>query len=112
MYRFLFPEVEYRFVQQSLKMNNPFETLEAKLDMLTEQVNAIGEKLLAKQTQDHVADVGGIEMAMQMTGLSRSAIYTHTSQKTILFHKPLGSKKLIFYRSELTNWIKSQQHEN
>lgn len=94
-------------------MDNPFEPITTKLDLLFDKVNAIGEKLLVLDNQNSgQQEVGGIEMAMQMTGMSRSAIYTHTSQKTIPFHKPLGSKKLIFYRGELTNWIKSQQHEN
>jgi predicted DNA-binding transcriptional regulator AlpA len=93
--------------------NNPFDAIEAKLDTLAEQVNAIGEKLLGmNKAEPPEFEIGGIELAMQMTGLSRSAIYTHTCKKTIPFHKPPGSKKLIFYRSELKEWIQSKQHEN
>ena len=94
-------------------MDNPFEAITSKLDQLSERVEAIGEKLLHLGKQDSAdKEVGGIELAMQMTGMSRSAIYTHTSQKTIPFHKPPGSKKLIFYSNELKSWIKNQQHEN
>jgi predicted DNA-binding transcriptional regulator AlpA len=94
-------------------MDNPFEPISAKLDLLFDKVNAIGEKLLIIEKQDvSEQEVGGIELAMRMTGLSRSAIYAHTCKGTIPFHKPPGSKKLIFYSLQLKNWIEKKQNEN
>lgn len=93
-------------------MEYQFETIKSTLELISERVNAIGEKLVVLEKQNsEYQEVGGVELPMEMTGMSRSAIYAHTSKKTIPFHKPPGSKKLIFYRSELTNWIKNQQQK-
>lgn len=89
-------------------MDNPFESIVAKLDVLSQQVNALGEKLsVLEKIEPQENEVGGIELAMKMTGLGKSAIYTHTSKRSIPFHKAPGSKGLIFYKSELALWIKS-----
>jgi len=50
-------------------------------------------------------ELGGIELAMEITGLAKATIYTRVSSRTIP-HRKRG-KKLYFSRRELTDWIEA-----
>lgn len=80
--------------------SNFFENLEAKLDALAVDVRA----LKARTMNDKPADeIGGIELAMKVTGLARRSIYKATHFRTIP-HRRVGGR-LYFRRSELEQWI-------
>ena len=50
-----------------------------------------------------IDEIGGIELAMEITGLAKATIYSRASARTIP-HRKKG-KKLYFSREELTDWI-------
>jgi excisionase family DNA binding protein len=78
---------------------NPFDVLEAKLDALATDV-----RTLKSRTKEAPADeLGGLELAEAITGLSRSTIYKKTHRREIP-HRSVGGR-LYFRRSELEAWL-------
>jgi excisionase family DNA binding protein len=59
---------------------------------------------LIPTSQNESDEIGGIELAQEVTGLARPTIYGLVSQSKIPFMK--RGKKLYFARQELTNWIR------
>lgn len=51
-------------------------------------------------------ETGGVEFAAKVTGLAIPTIYTKVSLRQIPHSKPRGSKKLIFSRRDLENWMR------
>ena len=81
--------------------SNPFETLEAKLDALALDVRA-----LKSRTNEKPADeIGGLDMAVKITGLAPRTIYKRTHRREIP-HSRVGGR-LYFKRSELLEWIEN-----
>lgn len=71
---------------------------------------AVKEALAAKPTPELLAehpDLGGIDLACEVTGLTKSTIYKLKMDGKIPVKKQ--GKKLYFSRKELTNWINSGQ---
>lgn len=54
-------------------------------------------------TSNHTTDVGGLALAGEITGLSKSRIYALVSARQIP-HSKLGNK-LYFNRAELLTWV-------
>lgn len=80
-------------------MSNPFEVLEAKLDALAVDVRA-----LKSRTNEKPADeIGGLDLAVKITGLAPRTIYKWTHRREIP-HRRVGGR-LYFRRSELEAWI-------
>ena len=80
-------------------MDIPFERIEAKLDAM-----AVDLRALKSRTNEKPADeIGGVDLAMQVTGLARRSIYKATHFRTIP-HRRVGGR-LYFRRSELEQWI-------
>ena len=78
---------------------NPFEILEAKLDAL-----AVDVRTLKSRTKETPSDeIGGLELAEAVTGLSRSTLYKKTHRREIP-HRHVGGR-LYFRRSELEAWL-------
>lgn len=79
----------------------------------------IGELILAiipSQKQDNNSlieedEIGGIELAMRITGKSKSTIYGMTSKNKIPFMKTPGSKSLYFSKNDLIKWLRSNNKE-
>ncbi len=55
-------------------------------------------------------EIGGIELAVQITGYAKPTIYSLVSQRLIPHAKPNG-KRLIFNRADLLEWIKSSKRK-
>jgi predicted DNA-binding transcriptional regulator AlpA len=49
--------------------------------------------------------IGGMGLAVEITGLKPSTIYSKVHNLEIPFSKPQGTKQLIFRESELLDWI-------
>jgi excisionase family DNA binding protein len=80
-------------------MENPFMELAAKLDAL-----AVDVRTIKSRTNDAPADeIGGLELAVAITGLSRSTLYKRTHRREIP-HRHVGGR-LYFRRSELEAWL-------
>lgn len=53
--------------------------------------------------KDTIDEIGGIGLAVEITGLAKATIYSRVSMRTIP-HRKQG-KKLYFSRKELNDWI-------
>lgn len=80
-------------------MSNPFDSIESKLDEILKELKSI------KQPDT----IGGIELAEEITGLSKSTIYKRTMRREMP-HSRVGGR-LYFNRSELEAWINSGKRE-
>lgn len=83
-------------------MNNPFEEITARLDALAVDVRALKSRTMNDKPAD---EVGGLELAVKVTGLARRTIYKRTHRREIP-HKRVGGR-LYFRRSELEAWIEA-----
>jgi excisionase family DNA binding protein len=81
-------------------MNNPFEEITARLDALAVDVRALKSRTNDKPPAD---EIGGMELAIQVTGLARRTIWKATHMRTIP-HRRVGGR-LYFRRSELEAWL-------
>lgn len=80
---------------------NPFEEITARLDALAVDVRA-----LKSRTNEKPADeIGGLDMAVEVTGLARRTIYKRTHRREIP-HRRVGGR-LYFSRAELLLWIEA-----
>lgn len=82
-------------------MENPFESIEKRLGSMESLLHRLIENT-GPATQA-LPEIGGMEMAMEITGLKRPSIYGLTSTRQIP-HCRQG-KRLYFKRSELIQWI-------
>jgi len=80
-------------------MNNPFDILSAKLD----GIEALIQQALQRGAPQPVAEVGGLELAQEVTRLSKARLYTLVSNRQIP-HSKRGNK-LYFNRADLIAWV-------
>ncbi|HRA18743.1 MAG TPA: helix-turn-helix domain-containing protein [Flavobacteriales bacterium] len=80
-------------------MTNPFEEIIARLDAIAEDVRALKGRTKEKPEDD----IGGLEMAVEITRLARRTIYKLTHRREIP-HRRVGGR-LYFRREELEQWI-------
>ena len=90
-------------------MYDPFTEITERLDRI--------EKLLilylkSQKQPDLIKEVGGIEYAVELTGLAKHTIYKYVSEGRIPYYKPVGTQKLIFKRSELIDWLVGDEFKN
>lgn len=50
---------------------------------------------------------GGVDLVRSITGYSKSTIYKLVEQNRIPVHRIPGGAKLLFYESEILDWIAS-----
>lgn len=81
-------------------MTNPFEEITARLDALAVDVRALKSRTAYEKPAD---EIGGLELAVKITGLARRTIYKLTHRREIP-HRRVGGR-LYFRRSELEQWI-------
>lgn len=86
----------------ALRTPNPVEDATARLDSLEAMtLEALNHFRTTKPTP--VPEVGGIELAQQITGLSKSRVYMLVSKRGIP-HSKRGNK-LYFNRADLLAWV-------
>jgi predicted DNA-binding transcriptional regulator AlpA len=83
-------------------MNNPFETINARLSAL-EALTLEALQCLRTTAAAPSPEIGGIELAQQITSLSKARIYALVSAREIP-HSKRGNK-LYFNRAELLDWV-------
>lgn len=81
-------------------MSNPFDELKAQLDRVEALLRT---HLPASSTPTPTAAVGSIDLAREVTRLSKARIYALVSARKIP-HMKIGNK-LHFDRAELLSWI-------
>jgi hypothetical protein len=90
-------------------MTNPFEILDARLSNL-EALTLEALQCLRNATAAPAIEVGGIELAQQVTRLSKARIYALVSGRGIP-HAKRGNK-LYFNRAELLAWVSEGKRGN
>lgn len=83
-------------------MTNYFELFDKRLTAIESSQREIIARLQSTNT-DPADEVGGLELAAQVTRLSKDRIYTLVS-KRLIPHKKRGNR-LTFRRSELLTWL-------
>ena len=82
-------------------MNNPFETINARLSNL--EALTLEALSCLRNTATAAPEVGGIELAQQVTRLSKPRLYALVSARGIP-HSKRGNK-LYFTRADLLAWV-------
>ena len=87
-------------------MQNPFESLSAQLARIEQMLFDLKHGVTSSAPSD---EIGGIELAQQVTGLSKARIYALVSARAIV-HSKRGNR-LFFRRSELEAWVAKGKRE-
>jgi excisionase family DNA binding protein len=82
-------------------MHNPFEILNKRLETIEELLSRLA--LQNSQAQQPAPQVGGVELAQEVTHLSKSRIYVLVSERSIP-HAKRGNR-LFFNRQDLLQWV-------
>ena len=91
-------------------MHNPFEIIANRLSNL--EALMLESLQMQRYGTNHTAtEVGGIELAQEVTRLSKQRIYALVSQRSIPHSKPAGGNKLYFNRAELLDWVARGKRE-
>ncbi len=80
-------------------MSNPFEEINTRLDALASEIRALKRANKEAPTDE----LGGLDLAREVTGLAARTIYKLTHRRTIP-HRRVGGR-LYFRRSELEAWL-------
>lgn len=83
-------------------MSNPFEEITARLDALTVEVRSLKGRTKETAPAD---EIGGLELAVAVTGLARRTLYKKTMRREIPHSRKGG--RLYFKRSELLAWLET-----
>jgi predicted DNA-binding transcriptional regulator AlpA len=89
-------------------MHNPFEAIDRRLSNLEMLLTEVLSHLRAINTT--MPETGGIELAQEVTRLSKARLYALVSARQIP-HAKRGNK-LYFTRSELQAWITEGKRAN
>lgn len=81
-------------------MHNPFEVLHSRLDRLEA---LLAERLPLNNLPINAPEIGGLELAQEITRLSKPRLYALVSSRGIP-HSKRGNK-LYFNRAELLAWV-------
>lgn len=71
--------------------------------LLRQELESFFAKFPINQVEKESEDIGGIELAIEITGLAKATIYGLVAQSKIPYMKQ--GKKLYFSRQELIGWI-------
>lgn len=72
--------------------------------LLREELETFFNEKQTDAAQTHTDEIGGINLAIEITGLARPTIYSLVSKRNIPHSKQ--GKRLYFSRQELTEWLK------
>lgn len=86
-----------------------------KIETTADDLLRFAEFILERYSKENkvskiLPEYGGIELAVEITGYSKSSIYTFVNKKKIPFKKVHG--KIWFQRSELIHWLDSGNIDN
>ncbi len=86
-------------------MENPFTIIELRLSRIENILHQLLEHEEPQEKKEENSDIGGVELAMQITGKAKQTLYQLVSKRKIPHFRISG--KLYFSRKNLLNWIKS-----
>lgn len=84
---------------------NPFTIIEGRLSRLEDLL--LDLKQTFPHTEEVIRDIGGVEVAVEETGLSTHSIYRLVSERKLPHSKRGG--RLYFSRKSLKKWIEAGQ---
>lgn len=80
---------------------NPFLAIFEKLTKLEKKIDDL--KLIGKDDNRNIPDLGGIDLAQEVTGLKKATIYSLSCKNEIPYYK--RGKRLYFKKEGLLTWI-------
>jgi hypothetical protein len=83
-------------------MGNPFETINNRLNSIESLLSDLATRLPG-QIEAPQKDIGGVEVAIQETGLTSHSIYRLVSERKIPHIKKGG--RLYFSRKAIQKWL-------
>src|SRR5690349_675929 len=89
-------------------MENPFEALERKLGSRLDEIEALIKENLKPVKKFRV---GGLALAVEVTGLKEQTIYKLVQKRKIPCSKPRGTRNIRFDEEKLIEWLKSGHNE-
>lgn len=84
-------------------MTNPFEEMLSRLESIESRLAEVSDLVRHQSQPQAPTEIGGIDLAVEITGLAKQTIYGHVSRREIPFAK--RGKRLYFQRTELLKWI-------
>lgn len=87
-----------------------FENLPNEIRLLRDEVSQLSQFLRTKDsTSKELENPIEIQDAAKLIRVSVPTVYAYTSSNKIPFHK--SGKKVLFFRSELLDWLKSYKNK-
>ena len=85
-------------------MDNPFEDLDQKLDLITEKLDLMKEQTVSQINRKEVLT---LKEAVEYTGLKDSTIMRHKRDGSLLSFKQAG--RLYFRLKDIVSWLTKNQ---
>ena len=82
---------------------NPFEVIEHRFELLQNSINEIKNHFLSNPPEIKRSELGGVTLAVEITGLSKHSIYRLACERKIPHSKKGG--RLYFNKKDLLEWI-------
>ena len=82
--------------------------LQGEVQALRSVVEQLVVEIKSSNGKETVEDMIGIDEACRLLGLKKPTVYHNAHKREIKSYKPEGTKKLMFKRSELYEWLESK----
>ena len=82
--------------------------LQGEVQALRSVVEQLVVEIKSSNGKETVEDMIGIDEACRLLGLKKPTVYHKAQKHEIKSYKPEGTKKLMFKRSELYEWLESK----
>lgn len=82
--------------------------LQGEVQALRSVVEQLVVEIKSSNGKETVEDMIGIDEACRLLGLKKPTVYHKALKREIKSYKPEGTKKLMFKRSELYEWLESK----
>jgi excisionase family DNA binding protein len=82
--------------------------LQGEVQALRSVVEQLVVEIKSSNGKETVEDMIGIDEACRLLGLKKPTVYHKAQKREIKSYKPKGTKKLMFKRSELYEWLESK----
>jgi len=90
---------------------NPYEIIDFRLKSIETLLFQLNKNIEKKEQPKHpqTGDLIFLNEVCEITNLSKATIYKFIHEKKMPFKKPNGTKKLMFSRSEIMEWLQKDR---